>query len=67
VGFELTIPAFERPKTVHALDGAAAVIGTRLASTLMKIKIPLKWPHFVSHKVILSNVKILKGLPENRF
>jgi hypothetical protein len=26
VGFEPTIPAFEREKTVHALDGAATVI-----------------------------------------
>jgi hypothetical protein len=27
VGFEPTIPVFERAKTVHALDGAANVIG----------------------------------------
>jgi hypothetical protein len=27
VGFEATIPVFERVKTVHALDRAAAVIG----------------------------------------
>jgi hypothetical protein len=27
VGFELMIPVFERAKTVHALDGAATVIG----------------------------------------
>jgi hypothetical protein len=27
VGFELTIPLFERAKTVHAFDGAATVIG----------------------------------------
>jgi hypothetical protein len=27
VGFELTIPAFERAKTVHALDRGATVIG----------------------------------------
>jgi hypothetical protein len=27
-GFELTIPVFERAKTVHALDGAATVIDT---------------------------------------
>jgi hypothetical protein len=26
-GFKLTIPAFERPKTVHNLDFAATVIG----------------------------------------
>jgi hypothetical protein len=29
VGFELTIPAFERAKTVHALNRAATVIGTQ--------------------------------------
>jgi hypothetical protein len=27
VGFEPTIPVFEREKTVHALDGAVTVIG----------------------------------------
>jgi hypothetical protein len=27
VGFELTIPVFQREKTVHALDRAATVIG----------------------------------------
>jgi hypothetical protein len=27
MGFETTIPAFERAKTVHALDRAAIVIG----------------------------------------
>jgi hypothetical protein len=27
MGFEPTIPVFERPKTVHALDRAATVIG----------------------------------------
>jgi hypothetical protein len=27
VGFEFTIPLFERVKTVHALDRAATVIG----------------------------------------
>jgi hypothetical protein len=29
VGFEPTIPAFERAKTVHALDRAATVIGIK--------------------------------------
>jgi hypothetical protein len=28
VGFEPTIPVFDLAKTVHALDGVAAVIGT---------------------------------------
>jgi hypothetical protein len=29
VGFEPTIPVFQRAKTVHALDRAAAAIGLR--------------------------------------
>jgi hypothetical protein len=33
VGFESTIPVFERAKTVHALDRAATVIGLRNLST----------------------------------
>jgi hypothetical protein len=34
VGFERTIPAFERAKTVHALDRAATVIGTEISFCL---------------------------------
>jgi hypothetical protein len=30
VGFELTIPVFERAKSVHALDRGATVIGKHL-------------------------------------
>jgi hypothetical protein len=30
VGFETTIPVFERAKTVHALDSVAAVIGIKI-------------------------------------
>jgi hypothetical protein len=30
VGFESTIAVFERGKTVHALDGAATVIGKKM-------------------------------------
>jgi hypothetical protein len=32
VGFEPTIPVFERAKTVHALDLVATVIGTELTT-----------------------------------
>jgi hypothetical protein len=32
VGFEPTIPAFERPKTIHALDRAATVIGDQIVA-----------------------------------
>jgi hypothetical protein len=33
VGFEPTIPVFERAKIVHVLDGAATVIDTNTTST----------------------------------
>jgi hypothetical protein len=41
VGFESTIPVFERAKTVHVLDGAASVIGlwSLQANVLMWITI----------------------------
>jgi hypothetical protein len=32
VGFEPTIPVFEREKKVHALDRAATVVGTNIYS-----------------------------------
>jgi hypothetical protein len=35
VGFETTIPVFERAKTVHALDRAATVIGIYLIISLV--------------------------------
>jgi hypothetical protein len=40
VGFEPTIPVFERAKTVHALDGAATVIGSLspIASFLLRFE-----------------------------
>jgi formate-dependent phosphoribosylglycinamide formyltransferase (GAR transformylase) len=36
MGFEPTTPAFERAKTVHALDRAATVIGTPNIITVIK-------------------------------
>jgi hypothetical protein len=36
VGFEITIPVFEKAKTVHALDGAATVIGSYGGSTVFQ-------------------------------
>jgi hypothetical protein len=48
VGFELPTPVFERAKTVHALDGAATVIGMRVLSGT------INWP---------TNVKRLTLLP----
>jgi hypothetical protein len=38
VGFEPTIPVFERGKAVHALDGAATVIG-KLQFYTLKMKV----------------------------
>jgi hypothetical protein len=35
VGFELTIPVFERAKTIHALERAATVIGYCFSSCLI--------------------------------
>jgi hypothetical protein len=41
VGFEPTIPVFERAKTVHVLDRAAAVIGDSPLSLLKKTEVEL--------------------------
>jgi hypothetical protein len=45
VGFEPTIPMFERAKTVHALDRAATVIGyySVLGIKISKIKCPAEF------------------------
>jgi hypothetical protein len=43
VGFESTIPAFERGKTVHALDGSATVIGAFVLIRIYKINKKEKW------------------------
>jgi hypothetical protein len=58
VGFEPTIPAFERAKTVHVLDCAATVIGSsynRLSKHLdPSLKCSKRWlaltRHIVLHK-----------------
>jgi hypothetical protein len=42
VGFELTIPVFERAKTVHALDRAANVIGSIKYGSYNKLQLYLK-------------------------
>jgi hypothetical protein len=39
VGYELTVSAFERTKTVHALDRAATVIGTTARIQFRKKKV----------------------------
>jgi hypothetical protein len=50
VGFESMIPAFERAKTVHALDRLATVIGIMDKSTILNIS------------AIISHVKIKNAL-----
>jgi hypothetical protein len=37
-GFERTIPALERAKTVHALDSAVAVIGEMLLHNTIRLR-----------------------------
>jgi hypothetical protein len=39
VGFEVTITALERAKTVHALDGAATVAGIRLHKSSKTVRL----------------------------
>jgi hypothetical protein len=43
VGFEPTIPAFERAKTVHALDCAATVIGIPLYASVYVLAVFVWW------------------------
>jgi hypothetical protein len=68
VGFEPTIPAFGRAKTVHALDRAATVIGsgvTLLSKQLQICQLFLTvterglyfWEEHTSSAVELSSVK----------
>jgi hypothetical protein len=47
VGFEPTIPVFERAKMVHALDRAVTVIGQVPTSVLTNISQPNISPKFV--------------------
>jgi hypothetical protein len=51
VGFELTIPVFERAKTVHALDCAATVI----RSSTFHCPNNTRWPVLLN-EVLLCNV-----------
>jgi hypothetical protein len=37
IGFELTVPVFERPKIVHALGRAATVIGLTTSVEVLNI------------------------------
>jgi hypothetical protein len=53
VGFEPTIPVFERAKTVHALDGAATVIGICWDSILKKTRMLESTPFQTHHLLII--------------
>jgi hypothetical protein len=46
VGFEPTIPAFERAKTVHALDSAVTVIATNVIR-VVKYRM-MKWTEYAA-------------------
>jgi hypothetical protein len=64
VGFEPTIPVFERAKTVHALDRAATVIGCRKYSQWIyrgSKKIHLKTDKYFQHDNCLLIIKIIDG------
>jgi hypothetical protein len=57
VGFEPTIPVFERAKTVHGFDAAATVIGYGLI-TLMLIKHGIMLPTLIClHGVLLFQLR----------
>jgi hypothetical protein len=53
VGFEPTIPVFERTKTVHALDGAVTLIGSN--SSLLTLICILNDPLHINYIYIGLN------------
>jgi hypothetical protein len=62
VGIEPTIPAFERAKTVHALDRAATVIGGGMAKLLklcMKVYINWNYVYSIVYKSTLTKLVTL--------
>jgi hypothetical protein len=59
VGFQPMVTAFERAKSVHALDRAATVIGSRRCG---KIKIPAPAWNLILWSG-LSLVSVLRGVP----
>jgi hypothetical protein len=54
VGFESTIPAFERAKTFHALDSTITVIGSEF------LKNPYFWPIKQNKQNYLYPLKLAK-------
>jgi hypothetical protein len=60
LGFEPTIPVFQRAKTVHALDGAAIVIG-RITDRQHKLWVPNMCTAACSHVVFFLTFLFIWG------
>jgi hypothetical protein len=60
VGYEPTIPVFERAKTVHALDRAATVIG--VVNHLEDVNVVI---YLISFKYLCNLVEILLICPQS--
>jgi hypothetical protein len=61
MGFELTIPVFERAKTVHALDRAATEIGKFTNTEAYIQSVRMKYALFycsIAHKLKGAGIKI---------
>jgi hypothetical protein len=59
VGFEPTIAAFKRAKTVHALDGAATVIGLTVTSDSLLHTLSETGPHIIKRLSSVSDGAII--------
>jgi hypothetical protein len=60
VGFEPTIPVFERTNTVHALDRAASVIGIleKVQRNVLVLKVPRQCPLVLLVEVCLREGEV---------
>jgi hypothetical protein len=58
VGFEPTIPAFERAKTIHALDRAADVICWKISLHTVKHLNEIKYKRFLQNMFPLCEANI---------
>jgi hypothetical protein len=65
VGFEPTIPAFERAKTVNTLDSAATAVGMQ-SITLRTCLICALWVSFCNSVAVHSSLLLPSELPELR-
>jgi hypothetical protein len=61
VGFEPTIPMFDRAKTFHALDRAATLIGDLVLTFIKSLR--NRWCRHVEHVGVMRNaMENLKGM-----